>query len=253
MSTIDLAWTKVDGAAKYRIYYGIGTGERTKVEVGNVTAAKLTGLKPGTEYSIDIAALKSSGTRSDYSPRIKVQTTELANPTGLAVTGQTPSSVTLSWTKVPGVPKYRIYHGIGTGTRTKTEVGDVSTRTITGLKPGTTYSIDIASLLADGTRSDYSPRIDAATTSFLPPTNLASSGVTSSTISVTWTKSPGAVKYRLYYGIGSGSRKKLEVGDVSGLTIKSLKSKTTYSIDVSAFASDGTQSAYTPRISVKTN
>jgi len=252
MSTIDLAWTKVDGAAKYRIYYGIGTGERTKVEVGNVTTATLKGLKPGTEYSIDIAALKSSGTRSDYSPRIKVQTTQLAKPTGLAVTGQTPSSLTLTWTKVPGVPKYRIYHGIGTGTRTKTEVGDVNTKTITGLKPGTTYSIDIASVLADGTRSDYSPRIDATTTSILPPTNLASAGVTSSTINVTWTKSPGAVKYRLYYGIGSGSRTKIEVGDVSGLTIKSLKSKTTYTIDVSAFASDGTQSAYTPRISVKT-
>ena len=252
-STIDLAWTKVDGAAKYRIYYGIGSGERTKVEVGNVTTATLKGLKPGTEYSIDIAALKSSGTRSDYSPRIKVQTTQLVKPTGLAVTGQTPSSLTLTWTKVPGVPKYRIYHGIGTGTRTKTEVGDVSTKTITGLKPGTTYSIDIASLLADGTLSGYSPRINGTTTAFLPPTNLASAGVTSSTINVTWTKSPGAVKYRLYYGIGSGSRTKIEVGDVSGLTIKSLKSKTTYTIDVSAFASDGTQSAYTPRISVKTN
>jgi hypothetical protein len=252
MSTIDLGWTKVDGAAKYRIYYGIGTGTRTKVEVGNVTTATLKGLKPGTEYSIDIAALKSSGTRSDYSPRIKVQTTQLAEPTGLEVTGQTPSSLTLAWTKVPGVPKYRIYHGIGTGTRTKTEVGDVSTKTITGLKPGTTYSIDIASLLADGTRSDYSPRISATTTAFLPPTDLASAGVTSSSISVTWTKSPGAVKYRLYYGIGSGSRTKIEVGDVSGLTIKKLKSKTTYTIDVSAFTSSGAQSAYSPRISVKT-
>ena len=35
--------------------------------------------------------------------------------------------------------------------------------TITGLKPNTTYTIDIASLLNDGTRSDYTPRIPATT------------------------------------------------------------------------------------------
>jgi len=163
ITTIDLAWTKVDGAAKYRIYYGIGSGTRTKVEVGDVTSATLKGLKPGTTYSIDIAALKSDGTRSSYSPRIPVRTESFVPPSNLTVAAKTSTSLTLTWTKVPGVPKYRIYHGIGSGTRTKIEVGDVGTATITGLKPGTTYSIDIASLLSDGTRSAYTPRIDGRT------------------------------------------------------------------------------------------
>ncbi|MCW2799637.1 MAG: hypothetical protein JWQ70_1109 [Aeromicrobium sp.] len=73
--------------------------------------------------------------------------------------------MTLTWTKAAGVPKYRIYRGIGSGTPTKTEVGDVDTTTITGLKPGTSYTIDIASLLADATRSSYTPRITATTDS----------------------------------------------------------------------------------------
>ena len=72
-------------------------------------------------------------------------------------------------------------------------------------------------------------------------------------IDVTWTKAPYAVKYRLYYGIGTGIRTKIEVSDVSGLTIKGLKSKTTYTIDVSAFTSDGAQSSYTPRVAMTTN
>jgi hypothetical protein len=165
VTSVGLSWTKVDGAAKYRIYYGIGSGTRTKVEVGNVTTATLKGLKPGTGYSIDIAALRSDGTRSSYSPRINGQTESLDPPSDLAVSQTTSTSVTLTWTKAPGgVPKYRIYHGIGSGTRTKTEVGDVNTATIKGLKPNTTYSIDIASLLDDGTtRSAYTPRIPATT------------------------------------------------------------------------------------------
>jgi hypothetical protein len=163
VTSIDLAWTKVDGAAKYRIYYGIGSGTRTRVEVGNVTTATLKGLKPNTTYSIDIAAIKSSGTRSSYSPRINVRTKALVPPSDLTVTASTSTSLTLTWTKVPGVPKYRIYHGIGSGTRTRVEVGDVSTTTITGLQPGTTYNIDIASMLSDGTRSAYTPRVDGTT------------------------------------------------------------------------------------------
>lgn len=160
---IDLAWTKVDGAAGYRIYYGIGSGTRTKLEVGNVTSARLRGLKPSTTYSIDIAALKSDGTRSSYSPRISVRTKALVPPSNLTVTDRTSTSLTLTWTKVAGVPKYRIYYGITDGTRTKVEVGNVGTTTITGLKPDTTYSIDIASLLSDGTRSAYTPRIGGTT------------------------------------------------------------------------------------------
>ena len=85
-------------------------------------------------------------------------------PTGLASPSHGSSSITLTWDKVVGAPKYRVYYGIGTGTRTKVEVGDVNTVTITKLKPGTTYTIDIAPMLADGaTRSDYSPRLSVTT------------------------------------------------------------------------------------------
>jgi hypothetical protein len=253
ITTVDLTWTKVDGAAKYRIYYGIGTGTRTKVEVGQVTSTTLKGLKPNTTYSIDIAALRSDGTRSPYSPRIDAETETLSQPDLLAVTESTPTTLTLVWAKAGGdVPKYRIYHGVGDGPRTKTEVGDVSTATLTGLTPGTTYSIDIASVLADGTRSAYSPRIDGTTTRFDPPANLKSTSITSSTIGLEWSKVPSAVKYRLYYGTPTGSRTKIEVGDVDELTINGLKAKTTYTIDISAFNANGEQSKYSPRVNVTT-
>jgi hypothetical protein len=160
---IDLSWTKVDGAAGYRIYRGIGSGTRTKLEVGDVTWASLKGLKPNTTYSIDIAALKSDGTRSSYSPRINVRTKPLVPPTDFRVFDWTSTSLTLRWTKVDGVPNYRLYYGIGSGTRTRVDLGDVGTTTITGLKPGTNYTIDIASMLSDGTRSAYTPRIDKTT------------------------------------------------------------------------------------------
>ncbi|MCW2799638.1 MAG: hypothetical protein JWQ70_1110 [Aeromicrobium sp.] len=53
-----------------------------------MTSATIKGLKPGTTYSIDIAALKSSGTRSSYSPRISVGTEALVPPSDLKVTSR---------------------------------------------------------------------------------------------------------------------------------------------------------------------
>ncbi|MGI9085178.1 MAG: fibronectin type III domain-containing protein [Aeromicrobium sp.] len=77
-TTITLTWTKATGANGYRIYSGVGSaGTRTKVEVsgGDTQTVKLTGLRPGKYYTIDIASLEGTGnSRSSYSPRIGVRT-----------------------------------------------------------------------------------------------------------------------------------------------------------------------------------
>lgn len=256
VTSIDLAWTEVDDAAKYRISYRTehDTTAPTTIDVGRVTTTTLSGLRYGSHYVIQIAAIRADGTVSSYSAPISVTTGYFVAPTDFRVTQQTPTSVTLSWTKVPGISKYRISHRIGTGTRTTVDVGDVSTKTITGLKPGTTYSVSIASLLSDGSRSSYSPLIDARTDLFLPPTNFASPGATSSTIDLTWTKAPDATKYRIAYGIGSdGTRVYADVGNVSSRTLTGLRSGTTYTMSIRAYLPDGTRSPYTPRITVPTD
>jgi hypothetical protein len=251
VDTIDLAWTEVADAVKYRIYYGIGSGTRTRVEVGDLTTA-LEGLRADTTYSIDIAAIKADGTRSAYSPRINVSTDVLTTPTDLRVIGQTGTTLSVSWTPVPGVPLYRLYYGIGTGTRTRLET-DEDGVIIKGLKPSTTYSIDVASMLPTGQRSSYTPRIDATTGPFLPPTDLESDGTSSSTIDLHWTKVTGATKYRISYGIGDGARSRIDIGNVGYHRLTGLTSGSTYTIDMAAFLPDGTKSPYSPRITVTTD
>lgn len=254
-STITLTWTKSTDAVKYRIYSGIGTSTtRTKLEVGDVSTATITGLKPSTGYEINIASLKADGTRSNYSPRIKVSTNALTKPTNLTWTTRTATSISISWTKVPGVKNYRISSGIGTGTRTKFDVGDVSKATITGLKRGQVYSISMASLSADKTLvSSYTSRINVATSSLLAPTNFTSTGHTPTTVSLKWTKAAGAESYRIYYGIGTGPRTRIDVGNVSTITIPGLTNGKTYSIDIASIEDSGnSRSSYSPRINVTT-
>ena len=88
----------------------------------------------------------------------------LRPPLDLGSPTTTSTTVTLTWGEgAGGVPKYRIYHGIGSGTRIKTEVGDVDTTTIKGSSQARPTRSTSRRFSADGTRSGYTPRITATT------------------------------------------------------------------------------------------
>jgi hypothetical protein len=253
-STMTLTWTKSTDAVKYRIYYGIGAGTRTKVDVKDVSTVTVTGLKPGTTYSVDISAFKKNGTQSAYNrPRLNVTTADLTAPTGLQASSRTSTSVTFTWTKVPGVKAYQLSSGVGVDARTSISVGDVATATVSGLKVGTSYSFDIASLSADKkSKSPASAVIDQATSSLLAPANVIYTR-TATTITISWTKSVGADHYRIFFGLKGGARSGIELGDVGTHTIAGLTKGKTYQLDVAAIDADvNSRSAYSPLTSVKT-
>ena len=69
----------------------------------------------------------------------------------------------LAWTKTTGATRYRISYGIGDGARSRIDIGNVAYHRLTGLTSGSTYTIDMAAFLPDGTKSAYSPRINVTT------------------------------------------------------------------------------------------
>nr|WSX73335.1 PHB depolymerase family esterase [Streptomyces sp. NBC_00899]WSX80599.1 PHB depolymerase family esterase [Streptomyces sp. NBC_00899] len=83
----------------------------------------------------------------------------LPAPTGLAVSGTTGSSVSLSWGAVTGAASYRVYRG-GTqaGSPTATSYTD------TGLTAGTAYSYTVAAVDSSGAAGPASAAVTATTT-----------------------------------------------------------------------------------------
>lgn len=258
-SSVTLAWTKVPDATGYILSQGIGDGPRTTKTVGDVSTTSFTGLSASTAYTYDIVAVKGA-TQSAASPRITVTTpaAPIDRPTNLQWTSRTPSTVSLSWTKKPGAVKYKVRYAPPGSTSYKfLNVGDVSTAQVTGLSRGNSYVFRVTAIEASGTQSPYSPSLTASTSNLLPPTNFAKkSNQYRDRISVKWTKAVGAQGYRIYYGIGSGPRTKVEVtgGDIESKTITGLQPNTTYTFDIASLEDNGTsRSDYTtPRISIKT-
>ncbi len=175
------------------------------------TTATITGLTPNTAYQFQVVA--SNNTASTPSNTATATTLSVAPgaPTGLAVQGTpTQTSVALTWTApTVGTPPlvyqalYRTPPGsgnfIGGPTSSSTSVN------VTGLSPATAYDFEVVASNAAGTGPASAPlsNVMTATGIAVPtaPSNLASSDITSSGATISWSASTGAgpITYILQY------------------------------------------------------
>jgi len=168
--------------------------------------------------------------------------------TNLTVTGTTSSTVSLSWTAATdnvAVTSYDIYMN----SVLKTSVSSSNLiATITGLTASTTYSFYVIAKDAAVNSSPASNTANGTTTIAIPdtqnptaPTNLAVTGSSSSTVSLSWTASTdnvGVTSYDVYVNSVFKST-------VSGTTalVNGLTPSTTYSFYVVAKDAAGNSSA----------
>ncbi|MFC5405543.1 DUF4832 domain-containing protein [Cohnella soli] len=176
-------------------------------------------------------------------------------PANLASTGTTSSSVSLSWsasTDNVGVTGYIIYRG---GTQVGTPTG--TSFTDTGLSANTTYSYTVKAQDAAGNLSAASSALSvttAASSDTTPPSvpaNLASTGTTSNSVSLSWSASTDNVGVTGYIVYRDGA----QVGTPTGTTYTDtgLAASTAYSYTVKAKDAAGNLSAASSALSVTTS
>ncbi len=181
-------------------------------------------------------------------------TEDPSNPANLRVSGVTANTVVLNWnvsTDNIGVTGYEVR-------RDGNVVSNSSTNsfTATGLTIGQTYDFDVRAFDAAGNKSGYSSAVATTTYGFvdtLPPsvpTNLAQTGVTNTSATITWTASTDNVavtSYEIFRGT-------TPVGTSAGLsfTDNGLTRDTAYSYTVKAKDAAGNTSAASASLSVRT-
>ena len=174
-------------------------------------------------------------------------TTPPSTPTGLATSGATQTSVTLSWsasTDNVGVAGYGLYRGA-------TSVGSTSSGsyTFTGLACGTSYTLGVDAYDAAGNRSTQATTTGSTaacpppgdTTPPTTPTGLATSGATQTAVTLSWTASTdnvGVAGYGLYRNGTS-----VTSATTTSYTFTGLACGTSYTLGVDAYDAVGNRSA----------
>jgi endonuclease I/chitodextrinase len=177
-------------------------------------------------------------------------------PSSLAVTGTSTSTVSLSWAAATdniAVTGYNVYMNGAL----KTTVTGLTT-TISGLTASTTYSFYVIAKDAAGNSSVASTTVNATTATPTldtqaptAPSNLATTGTTTSTVSLSWlasTDNVGVTGYNVYM---NGALKTTLTGLMT--TITGLTASTTYSFYVIAKDAAGNLSTASNTINTTTS
>jgi chitinase len=156
-----LAWSAATVGANCSVSgYTIYQSGVSIASTGSSTSYAVTGLSASTKYSFTVAASDSDGI-SAQSAAVSVTTSASncsaapAAPTGLAASGTTSSSTTLSWTASSvgagcSISSYTIYkNGAAIAT-----VSGATSYTVSGLSASTAYSFAVAATDASGSSSE---------------------------------------------------------------------------------------------------
>ena len=235
---VKVTWGKVSGADKYRVYYKTGSGSWTKIADTTSTSYTWTGAKSGTKYTFTVRCISSDGKAftSDYDKTGKT-ITYIAAPK-LSSVENVATGVKITWAKSTGAAKYRVYYKSADGW---TKIADTTSTsyTWTGAKSGTKYTFTVRCLSSDSKSFTSSFDSTGKSIKYIAAPKLSSVENVATGVKITWAKSTGAEKYRVYYKVSGGSWTKIADTTSTSYTWTGAKSGTKYTFTVRCITSDG--------------
>nr|XP_051707604.1 collagen alpha-1(VII) chain isoform X4 [Oryctolagus cuniculus] len=232
---VRVSWSPVPGATEYRVTVRSTQGvERSLVLPGSQVAFDLDDVRAGLSYTVRVSA--RVGTRDGSASVLTVRRepeTPLAVP-GLRVAASDMTRVRVTWGPVPGASGFRISWRTGSGPEsTQTLPPDSTAADITGLQPGTSYQVAVSALRG---RDEGPPVVIVARTDPLGPVrtvHVTQAG--SSSVTIAWTRVPGATGYRVsWHSDHDPERSQLVSGEAAVAELDGLRPDTEYTVHVRA-------------------
>jgi hypothetical protein len=248
------SWLTSTGASVY--YIDVSTASDfssfvsgyQNLNTGNNTSASISGLSAGTTYYYRVRSSNASGTSGNSNTITTITIPD--SPTLSPASSITQTSFSANWSAVAGVTGYRIdvseFSDFSTllTNYSNQDVGNVITRSVSGLNGGLTYYYRIRAYNSSGTSGNSS----SLSVTMVPPepTAIPATLTTQSSFVANWNAAVGAQSYRLDVATSSGFGADIISGyndlSVSGnsQSVAGLSANTTYYYRVQAVNANGT-------------
>ncbi len=233
-TTATLTFTPAAGAASYAVTLTPQGGTATTQTV-TASPVNLTGLTPGTLYTVRVVTSCTTGLSSPAATT--TFTTNCPAVTGLAAGSITTTGATLTFTPAAGATGYTVTVN-GTALTTPTTGSPV---VLTGLTPTTAYTVTVTTICSAG--SSTSATVTFITTT--PPcpaiTGLSAGSVTATGATLTFTPAAGAANYVLTLTPQGGAATTQTVTG-SPVNLTGLTPSTAYSVSIVTSCTTGLSS-----------
>ncbi|XP_040840136.1 tenascin-N [Ochotona curzoniae] len=235
--TAAISWDPVQADIdKYVVRYTSADGESKEMPVGKEqSSAILTGLRPGVEYKVYVWAQK--GDQESKKADTKAPT-DIDSPKNLVVSQVTEDTATISWDPVQAdIDKYIVHYTSADGETKEFSVGNKTSTTLTGLRPGVEYTVHVR---AQKGSQESKKANTKAPTDIDSPKNLVVSHVSEDTATISWDPVQADIdKYIVHYTSADGETKEFPVGKKTSTTLTGLRPGVEYTVHV--WAQKGSQ------------
>lgn len=223
-SSLKFEWVGSSNFSKYNVYV-----DGLRASTTTTPSYTVSNLARGQAISIYVTGVEKD-VESSASETLKANTpvTTPAAPTVVVVNAV---SARISWPQDLAAKNFivNIYDGVkATAVVTNTVVGTATSSVVTGLLPGTSYTATIT--IEYGSITTSASPVTAFTTSRPAPTGLATSGITTTAVTLTWDAVPGALRYE-YSRDGLAA---VNVANATSVVVSALSPGVSYSVKVRA-------------------
>ena len=195
-NSIPVSWSKIPGANQYEVRYKKRGGLYSEEpEVASGTDLSIPNLEQGTDYTIQLRALNTSGikTVSAWSPETTRPTRAVDIPAALRSTSITHRSIALSWGAISGSNvRYDIQYSTNeaflNNTQQQPNLSTTST-TLTDLAPGVVYYIRVRAQQGS-VEGHWSESIQRTTQMYDLNLRVKQSSISDTSIEVEWDAIP---------------------------------------------------------------
>ena len=211
---VKISWGKVSGAAKYRVYYKGRKGWTRMVDTTSTSYIDKD-VSSGRNYTYTVRCISADGKSftSGYDSKGTIikyiaapEISKLENVNG---------GVKISWGKVSGATKYRVYYK---GSKGWTRMVDTTSTSYIDkdVSSGRNYTYTVRCITSDAKKftSGYNPT--GKSVKYVATPKISKLEVTYDGVKLTWNKVAGAEKYRVYYKDRNGWTK---LADTTGTTM----------------------------------
>ena len=250
---VKLTWNKVNGAAKYRVYYKGSKGWTRMVDTTSTSYIDKD-VSSGRNYTYTVRCISADGKSFTSGYDSKGTTVKYIAAPEISKLESVNGGVKISWGKVSGATKYRVYYK---GSKGWTKMVDTTSTSYIDkdVSSGRNYTYTVRCITSDAKKftSGYNPT--GKSVKYVATPKISKLEVTYDGVKLTWNKVAGAEKYRVYYKDAEGWNKLadttgnsyLDMGLVSReLSIKDNSVNGQYIYTVRCISSDGKkfQSSY---------
>ncbi|XP_055780223.1 fibronectin-like [Salvelinus fontinalis] len=242
--SVSLSWGSPEGLFRvFRVTWGCD-GEEKSLMVEDGCNVELDGLQPGKKYQFSVATEGEDGRQSRW-VSASVYTVVPA-PRDLQINQSGATSFTFSWSKaeeLEKVPQSFLISYCSPGSETRAANTEDSYRTLSGLLPGTQYTISVSTVLNNGKQSK--PLSTTICTIIPAPVVLNVDLVDTTTAAVSWSQPPGLDQTQHHYQISyqcPGTEPHITTTSSHSITLSDLQGGTQYSVTVCTVLENGKQS-----------